>query len=48
MKPQMYTCLYEMILDPRPPASLLVLSSGLIGIYLRFYPFSFALLRLMQ
>jgi hypothetical protein len=48
MKPQIFTCLSEIILGGKPPTVLLELSSGLIGIYLRFFHFSFAVLRLMQ
>ena len=48
MRPQIFTWLSEIILEDKAPAALLALSSGLIGIYLRFYQFSFAVLRLMQ
>ena len=48
MKPQMFTCLGEIISNIEPPAVLLILSSALIGLYLRFYNFSFALLKLLQ
>ena len=48
MRPQIFTCLFEIILEGKLPAAAFALSSGLIGIYLRFYQFSFAILRLMQ
>jgi len=48
MRPQIFTWLSDIILEDKAPAALLALSSGLIGIYLRFYQFSFAVLRLMQ
>ncbi len=48
MKPQISTRLSEIILDDRAPAILFSMSSGFISIYLRFYQFSFAVLRLMQ
>jgi hypothetical protein len=48
MRPQIFVFLSEIILDGKPPATLLALSSGLIGIYLRFYQFTFAVMRLMQ
>ena len=48
VKPQVLTMLSELILAGKPPASLLALSSVMIAVYLRFYQFSFTLVRLLQ
>lgn len=49
MKPQVFVWLSAIIAeDAKAPATLLALWSGLIGIYLRFYQFAMAVLRLVQ
>ena len=48
IKPRILTMFTELILNGKPPTSLLAVSSALIAIYLRFYQFSFALARLLQ
>ena len=48
MKPQKHTMFTEFILTGKPPARLFAVSSALIAIYLRFYQFSFVLVRLFQ
>jgi hypothetical protein len=46
--PQIFTMLTNPISQWTPSPTFLSLSSAMIGVYLRFYQFSFALLRAMQ
>jgi len=48
MKPQVLTMVRELDSLGKAQRSLLALSSAMIGVYLRFYQFSFALARLLQ
>jgi hypothetical protein len=48
MRPQRHAQLFDIILNANAQRLFWALSSGLIGIYLRSYQFSFAVLRLMQ
>ena len=47
MKPQL-ACSSGSIFGDKSQAMVFALSSALVGVYLRFYQVSFALLRLMQ